>query len=54
LQNALPQARIEVTAGPQKSEFAVFLDGAPLFSRLEQRRFPEAEELLNLCHAAGH
>ena len=34
--------------GPQKSEFAVFVDEVAVFSRLEQRRFPETDELVEI------
>lgn len=34
--------------GPQKSEFAVFVDEVQIFSRLEQRRFPETDELVDI------
>jgi len=34
--------------GPQRSEFAVVVDGSPVFSRLEQRRYPEVEEIVAL------
>lgn len=36
--------------GPQKSEFAVFVDEVAVFSRFEQRRFPEADELVEICN----
>jgi len=35
--------------GLQKSEFAVLVDEVQVFSRLEQRRFPEADELVAIC-----
>jgi len=42
----LGDATVEIEAGTQKSEFAVFVDGEQIFSRLEQRRFPELAELV--------
>ncbi len=39
--------------GPNKSEFAVFLNDLPIFSRMEQRRYPEADELLEICSNVG-
>jgi len=39
--------------GPQKSEFAVFVDQVLVFSRLEQRRFPETDELVAICGKIG-
>jgi len=44
---------VETEAGPQKSEFALFVNGEQKFSRLEQRRFPEMEDLLEICRSAG-
>ena len=38
-----------IAVGPQKSEFAVFVDQVQVFSRLEQRRFPETDELVAIC-----
>jgi hypothetical protein len=40
---------VEIIAGREKSEFAVFVDDAPVFSRLQQRRYPELDELLAIC-----
>jgi hypothetical protein len=37
------------SAGAQKSEFAVLINDTQVFSRLEERRFPELEDLLELC-----
>ena len=37
-------------AGLQKSEFAVFVDDVAVFSRLEQYRFPEVDELITICN----
>jgi hypothetical protein len=45
----LKTAVVEIEVGPQKSEFAVFVDEVPVFSRLEQRRFPETDELVEIC-----
>jgi len=49
LQKQLGDAEIEIVAGEQKSEFAVRIDDRLVFSRLEERRFPELDELLALC-----
>jgi hypothetical protein len=49
LQKQLGDAEIEIVAGEQKSEFAVRIDDRQAFSRLEERRFPELEDLLVLC-----
>jgi hypothetical protein len=40
---------VEIIAGEQKSEFAVLINDTQIFSRLEERRFPEFEDLLELC-----
>jgi hypothetical protein len=40
---------VEIIAGEQKSEFAVLINDTQIFSRLEERRFPELEDLLELC-----
>ena len=40
---------VTIEAGPEKSEFAVLADGEQIFSRLEQRRFPETDELIEIC-----
>ncbi|CAH2031447.1 protein of unknown function [Trichlorobacter ammonificans] len=32
--------------GKRQSEFAVFIDSAQVFSRLEQLRYPEAKEIV--------
>jgi len=45
LQAQFPDAAIDIEVGPQRSEFAVVVDGSPVFSRLEQRRYPEVEEV---------
>jgi hypothetical protein len=44
-------AEVEIFAGKEKSEFAVFVDDERAFSRMEQRRFPELEDLLKICQA---
>ncbi|WP_432818589.1 Rdx family protein [Trichloromonas sp.] len=41
---------MDIEAGPQRSEFAVVVDGSPVFSRLEQRRYPEVEEVVAILH----
>jgi len=46
LSKQLGGAKVEIEAGTQKSEFAVFVDGKQIFSRLEQRRYPELDELV--------
>ena len=43
-------ATIEIEVGTEKSEFAVFVDEVAVFSRLEQRRFPETDELVEICN----
>lgn len=45
----MPAIEVEIVAGQQRSEFAVFVDEAQACSRLEQRRFPELEDLLEIC-----
>jgi predicted Rdx family selenoprotein len=50
LKEQLQAAEVEIEMGPQKSEFAVFVDEVEVFSRLEQRRFPEADELVEICN----
>jgi hypothetical protein len=40
---------VVIIAGEQKSEFAVMINDTQVFSRLEERRFPELEDLLELC-----
>jgi len=44
---------VGIFAGEQKSEFAVIVDGAREFSRLEQRRFPELDDLLAICRSGA-
>jgi len=53
LKEQLKTAGVELEVGPQKSEFAVFIDDVLVFSRLEQRRFPETDELVELCNKAA-
>ena len=50
LKEKLKTAEITIEAGPQKSEFAILVDDKEVFSRLEQSRFPETEELLEICN----
>jgi len=50
LKEQLKAAEVEMEIGPQKSEFAVFVDEVAVFSRFEQRRFPEADELVEICN----
>jgi len=50
LKEQLQTAEVEIKIGLQKSEFAVFVDEVAVFSRLEQRRFPEADELMGICN----
>ncbi|MGD9809311.1 MAG: Rdx family protein [Deferribacterales bacterium] len=45
LKNRMDSAIIEIKPGQQKSEFAVYIDDKLAFSRLEQRRYPDAEEI---------
>jgi hypothetical protein len=40
---------VVIEVGPLKSEFAVLRDGVQIFSRFEQRRYPEADELAAIC-----
>jgi len=40
---------ITIEAGQQKSEFAVFVDDVQVFSRLELYRYPEVDELIDIC-----
>jgi hypothetical protein len=40
---------VEIVAGEQKSEFAILINDKQAFSRLEERRFPELDDLLTLC-----
>jgi selT/selW/selH-like putative selenoprotein len=49
LQEQLKISDVEIEAGQQKSEFAVFVDGVRIFSRLEHGRFPEVAELVVIC-----
>jgi hypothetical protein len=44
-----PRIKAEIVAGEQKSEFAILLNDKQVFSRLAERRFPELEDLLELC-----
>jgi selT/selW/selH-like putative selenoprotein len=44
-----PQIKAEIVSGEQKSEFAILINDKQVFSRLEERRFPELEDLLELC-----
>ena len=50
LKEQLKTASVEIEIGPEKSEFAVFVDEVAVFSRLEQRRFPETNELVEICN----
>jgi hypothetical protein len=45
----MPGIEVDIVAGRQPSEFAIFVDDRPAFSRLEQRRFPEIDDLLEIC-----
>jgi len=49
LEELISGLEVEIEAGTQKSEFAVFVDGKQRFSRLEQMRYPEAEEIVQIC-----
>jgi len=49
LKEQVKTADVAIEVGPQKSEFAVFVDEVQVFSRLEQRRFPETDELVAIC-----
>jgi hypothetical protein len=40
---------VEIIAGELKSEFAVLINDAQVFSRLQERRFPELEDVLEFC-----
>jgi selT/selW/selH-like putative selenoprotein len=46
LRERLGAGEVTIEAGELKSEFAVFVDGIRVFSRLEQGRFPEPGELM--------
>ncbi|NTV51089.1 MAG: hypothetical protein HGB32_07745 [Geobacteraceae bacterium] len=50
MKDKLATAEISIEAGLQKSEFAVFVDEVLMFSRLEQMRFPELDELVEICN----
>ncbi|NCO51533.1 MAG: hypothetical protein GW875_05495 [Deltaproteobacteria bacterium] len=45
----LPEITAEIIAGEQKSEFAILINDTQVFSRLEERRFPELDDVLELC-----
>jgi len=49
LKEQLQAAEVEIEIGTEKSEFAVFVDDVAVFSRLEERRFPETDELVEIC-----
>ncbi|NJD39605.1 MAG: hypothetical protein FIA89_14980 [Geobacter sp.] len=49
MKDKLKTEDVTIEVGPQKSEFAVFVDEVQVFSRLEQRRFPETDELVAIC-----
>jgi hypothetical protein len=49
----LPAVAVEIFAGEQQSEFALFVDDVQVFSRLELRRFPELEDLLEACRTGS-
>ncbi|TCK58403.1 Rdx family protein [Seleniivibrio woodruffii] len=49
LQESFPNADITYEPGPKKSEFAVTVDGAVVFSRLVRKRYPEEGEIVSLC-----
>jgi selT/selW/selH-like putative selenoprotein len=53
LRKEIETAEVVIEPGPLKSEFAVFVDGAPVFSRLEQGRYPEEEEMVTKCRTLG-
>jgi predicted Rdx family selenoprotein len=46
LRERLGAGEVTIEAGELKSEFAVFVDGIRVFSRLGQGRFPKLEELV--------
>lgn len=46
-------SEVTIEPGPQKSEFAVFVNGKLMFSRLQQRHYPEPDELVALCTQAA-
>jgi len=50
LKEQLQAAEVEIEVGPEKSEFAVFVNEVAVFSRLEQYRFPETDELVEICN----
>jgi len=45
----LPGITAEIIAGEQKSEFAIVINDTQVFSRLEERRFPELDDVLEFC-----
>jgi hypothetical protein len=45
----MPSVEVDLVAGQQRSEFAVFVDDTQAFSRLDRRRFPELDDLLEIC-----
>ncbi|MCK4623344.1 MAG: Rdx family protein [Desulfuromonadales bacterium] len=49
MKDQMQNVEVEIVVGQQKSEFAVFVDDTLAFSRLEQRRFPELDDLLEIC-----
>lgn len=49
MKEKLPVIAVEIVAGEQKSEFAIQINDTQVFSRLEERRFPELDDVLELC-----
>lgn len=47
----MPNVDVETVSGQQKSEFAIHVNEEQKFSRLEERRFPELEDLVEICQA---
>ncbi|HCW92516.1 MAG TPA: hypothetical protein DHM44_02425 [Flexistipes sinusarabici] len=41
----------EISPGPKKSEFAVLVDDKLLFSRLKEKKYPEAEDIIEIIKA---
>jgi len=46
----LKTPEVIIEPGPQRSEFAVFVNDKLVFSRLQQRHYPEPDQLIELCN----
>ncbi|MBN1957549.1 MAG: SelT/SelW/SelH family protein [Desulfuromonadales bacterium] len=49
MKEKFPDIEVEIVAGELKSEFAILINDTQVFSRLEERRFPELDDVLELC-----